>query len=106
VTTSKSRLVVSEAADENNAAGGLSTPIIPRNPRLVSVGDPLDELAAHIDGCFVVVVHVTGDKYRRRCFLTAKAAERAVRNAQAAGHNARVFLAELKPLWRLTGGSS
>jgi hypothetical protein len=72
---------------------------------LTPVADPLDELAAHVDGTFVVVVHVTGDKYRRRCFLTTKAAERAARNAQAAGHNARVYMAQLKPLWRLTGGA-
>jgi hypothetical protein len=50
--------------------------------------DPLDDLAEHIDGAFVVVV---------------AAAERAARSAQAAGHNATVFLAELKPLWRLAG---
>jgi hypothetical protein len=37
--------------------------------------------------------------------LTAAAAERAARNAQAAGHNATVFLAELKPLWKLAGGT-
>jgi hypothetical protein len=55
---------------------------------------------------FVLVVRVTGGHYRRRCFLTAAAAERAARNAQAAGHNAEVFLAELKPLWRLTGGAA
>jgi hypothetical protein len=80
-------------------------PIQLADPSLVPA-DPLDELANHVDGTFVVVVHVTADKYRRRCFLTAKAAQRAARNAQDAGHNARVFLAELKPLWRLTGGSS
>jgi hypothetical protein len=73
---------------------------------LTPAADPLDELAAHVDGTFVVVVHLTGDKYRRRCFLTTKAAERAARNAQAAGHNAEIYLAELKPLWRLKGWES
>jgi hypothetical protein len=79
------------------------SPIQLADPSLIPVADPLDEIAAHVDGTFVVVVHVAGDQYRRRCFLTAKAAERAARNAQAAGHNAQVFLAELRPLWRLTG---
>lgn len=76
------------------------------NPILIPADTALDEIAAHVDGTFVVVVHVTGDKYRRRCFLTAKAAERAARNAQAAGHSARVYIAQLKPLWRLTAGTA
>ena len=66
--------------------------------------DPLDEIAHHVDGTFVLVVKVTGGKYRRRCFLSAASAEKAARNALEAGHDATVFLAELKPLWRLTGG--
>lgn len=81
-------------------------PLTIANPSLVSITDPLDDLAQHVDGAFVLVVRVTGGQYRRRCFLTAAAAERAARNAQAAGHNAEVFLAELKPLWRLTGGAA
>ena len=71
--------------------------------RLLPLGDSLDDLARHVNGAFVVVVETTGGKYRRRCFLTAASAERAARSAQAAGHNAEVFLAELKPLWRLSG---
>jgi hypothetical protein len=66
---------------------------------------PLDQIARHVDGTFVLVVRTTDDRYRRRCFLSAGSAERAARNAQAAGHNAEVYLAELKPLWRLTGGT-
>jgi hypothetical protein len=69
------------------------------------VGDALDDIAAHIDGSFVVVVRVTGGRYRRRCFMTAASAERAARNALDAGHDAQIYLAELKPLWKLTGGS-
>jgi hypothetical protein len=61
----------------------------------------LDALAAHVDGAFVVVVKVTGDRYRRRCFLTAAAAENAARRALDRGENATVYLAELKPLYRL-----
>jgi hypothetical protein len=79
------------------------SPIQLADPSLIPVADPLDEIAAHVDGTFVVVVHVTGDKYRRRRFMTAKAAERAARNAQDAGHSAVIFLAELKPLWKLAG---
>jgi hypothetical protein len=68
---------------------------------LLPVLNPLDEIAHHVDGTFVLVVKVTGGKYRRRCFLSAASAERAARNALEAGHNAEVFLAELKPLWKL-----
>ena len=67
--------------------------------------DPLDDLADHIDGAFVVVVRITGGRYRRRCFLTVAAAEWAARNAQAAGHDAQIYLSELRPLWKLTGGT-
>jgi hypothetical protein len=59
--------------------------------------DPLDAIAAHVDGTFVIVVKLTGGKYRRRCFMTAASAERAARNALDAGHTATVFLAQLKP---------
>lgn len=64
--------------------------------------DPLDEIAQHVDGTFVLVVKVSAGKYRRRCFLAAAAARKAARNAIEAGHNATVFLAELKPLWKLS----
>jgi hypothetical protein len=82
--------VASEAASKNfNGNHGLA-PI-----------DPFDAIAQHIDGAFVLVIKVDGGKYRRRCFLTAASAERAARNALDAGHNATVFLAQLKPLWKL-----
>jgi hypothetical protein len=77
----------------------------PLRPSLVRA-DSLDELAHHVDGTFVLVVRTTGGKYRRRCFLSVAAAERAVRNAQADGHNATIYLAELRPLWKLTGGET
>jgi hypothetical protein len=73
---------------------------ISATPSLTAV-NPLDEIAHHVDGTFVLVVKVTGGKHRRRCFLSAASAERAARNALEAGHNAEVYLAELKPLWRL-----
>ena len=68
--------------------------------------DPRDELARLIDGTFVVVVKAAGGRYRRRAFLTAAAAEKAAAKATAAGHNATVYLAELRPVWRLIGGAS
>ena len=64
----------------------------------------LDDLAAHVDGAFVVVVRVTGERYRRRCYLTAKAAESAARKATDRGETATVYMAQLKPLYRLRGG--
>ena len=65
----------------------------------------LDALAAHVDGAFVVVVKVNGPRYRRRCYLTAAAAENAARKAVERGENATVYMAELKPLFRLIGGA-
>jgi hypothetical protein len=90
-------LVRRAAIEENQspAAGRISA-----TRSLIHI-DPRDELAHHVDGTFVLVVKVTGGKYRRRCFLSAASAERAARNALEAGHNAEVFLAELRPLWRL-----
>ncbi len=64
----------------------------------------LDALAAHVDGTFVVVVEVTAGQYRRRCFLTAKSAQRAAERAVERGESVTVYLAELRPLWRLRGG--
>lgn len=64
---------------------------------------PLDEIARHVDGTFVVVVKVSAGKYRRRCFLTAASAQRAAARATARGESATVYLAELRPLWKLTG---
>ncbi len=66
--------------------------------------DPLDEIARHVGGTFVIVVESTGGRYRRRCYLTANAAERAARRATGRGENATVYLAELKPLWKVRGG--
>ena len=66
---------------------------------------PLDDIARHVDGAFVIVVRVSGGRYRRRCFLTAAAAEAAIRCAADRGESATVFLAELKPLWKVRGGA-
>jgi hypothetical protein len=72
---------------------------------LIPLGNPLDEVAQHVDGAFVVVVRANGGKYRRRCFLSVAAAERAAHNALDAGYHVEVYLAQLKPLWRLAGGA-
>ena len=64
----------------------------------------LDDLAVHVDGAFVVVVALTEGRWRRRCYLTAASAERAARKALDRGETATVYLAELKPLWKLAGG--
>jgi hypothetical protein len=93
------RLVGAGVINKNQSPAGISA-----TPILIPTNDPLDDIAAHIDGTFVLVVRTTDDRYRRRCFLSAASAERAARKAQAAGHEAEVYLAELKPLWKLTGG--
>lgn len=69
--------------------------------------EEIDGLAARLDGAFVVVVEVSGEpvQYRRRPYLSAAAAERAARRALARGQNSRVYMAELKPLYRLVGGA-
>jgi hypothetical protein len=72
---------------------------------LIPVTDPLDDLAAHVNGTFVVVVRAQGLWYRRRCFLSVSAAQKAARNAAERGYTVEVFLAKLKPLWRLEAES-
>jgi hypothetical protein len=67
--------------------------------------DALYTIAHQVDGAFVLVVKVNGGRYRRRCFMTAASAERAARNALDAGHNAEVYLAQLKLLWKLTAAA-
>jgi hypothetical protein len=49
-------------------------------------------------GAFVVVVHLLGERHRRRVFLTLAAAERAARRAEDAGHRAQVLLSRIVPL--------
>lgn len=69
----------------------------------------LDALAALIDGAFAVLVKVSpGDaepRFVRRVYLTAKAAEDAARKAAARGQSSRVYLCELKPLYRIEAAS-
>jgi hypothetical protein len=82
-----------------------SSPSQIANPSLIPLATMLDEIAQHVDGIFVVVVGTTSGRYRRRCFLTVAAAERHANRARAAGHNCTVYLAELRPLWKLAGGT-
>lgn len=86
-------------ANPEDQADGRSTASLP----LTEV-DALDALAKAVDGTFVVVVEHPGAKYRRRAYLTVASAERSAANARAKGHTVTVYLAELKPLWRLAGG--
>lgn len=78
--------------------------------------DDLDAQAALVDGAFVVLLKISPPnapavlgngprppRYRRRVFLSAAAAERAVRAAAARGETCRVFLAELRPLHVVRG---
>jgi hypothetical protein len=95
------RLPGEERAASNNNSPATGFAVDSKPSRLHPV-DALDAIAHHVDGTFVLVVKVTGGKYRRRCFLTAASAEPAARNALAAGHDATVFLAQLKPVWKLT----
>jgi hypothetical protein len=91
------------------AASNTTSPVtgfaVDSKPAKLTPVDALDDIAQHVDGAFVLVVKVNGGRYRRRCFMTAASAERAARNALDAGHNATVFLAHLKPLWKLAGAS-
>jgi hypothetical protein len=89
------RLIGAGAINTNQHPAGISA-----TPSLIPA-DALDAIAQHVDGTFVLVVKVSGGKCRRRCFLSAASAEKAARNALEAGHAATVYLAELKPLWKL-----
>lgn len=68
--------------------------------------EELDALAAHVAGAFVVVVEVGDLKYRRRVYLTAKAAENAVHRAAERGAHATAYLAELQPVRKIVAGQA
>lgn len=59
--------------------------------------EPVDA-AGVVDGVFVLVVRLDGDRYRRRVFLTLAPAERAAARAEARGHAAEVVLCRLEPV--------
>lgn len=65
-----------------------ATPIIPSHT------DEWEQLAAHVDGAFVVLVETAYGRYRRRVWFTLAAAERAAEKARDAGHDSVVVLAE------------
>jgi hypothetical protein len=87
------------------ADGPVKDLAVDSKPDKLTPVDALDDIAQHVDGTFVLVVKTTGGRYRRRCFLSAASAQKAARNALDAGHNATVFLAQLKPLWKLTAST-
>lgn len=95
----RSRPAVARGNGTNDQVGAGSIP---------SLHDTLgaDDIATHIDGTFVLLVKTTHGRYRRRCFMSVKAAENAARRATDAGHNATVVLAELRPVYRLAGGDA
>lgn len=47
---------------------------------------------------YVAVVEIAEGKYRRRTYLTLAAAQRAIERAEGRGVEARVYLAELRPV--------
>lgn len=61
----------------------------------------LDDLASCVDGAFVVVVKTAEDRYRRRVYLSAKSAENAAKTARDRGVRAEVYLAEVRPVFRV-----
>ncbi|MEZ0490786.1 hypothetical protein AB2L28_00860 [Kineococcus sp. TBRC 1896] len=81
-----------EKSNRHQAADGTS----------IAPGTDCVDLLGIVSGALVVVVKLDGDHYRRRTFLTLKAAERAVERAQARGHQAEVVLCSLQPV---EGGS-
>lgn len=72
-----------------------------RNHPTLSVPDAVDY--ATLEGAFCVVVEVHPDRYRRRVFMTLKAAEAHVNRARGRGQSCRIVLAELRPLYILSG---
>lgn len=63
----------------------------------------LDAMLDHISGVLVVVVEVAEGRFRRRCYLSAAAAERAARRAVDQGQEASVYVAQLRPVHRIGG---
>lgn len=55
-------------------------------------------LVALLNGTFVVVVDLGGDRMKRRVYLNLPSAQRAADRAVERGHTARVVLCELAPL--------
>lgn len=57
-----------------------------------------EQAAACVGGVFVVVVHLFGDRHKRRVYLTLKAAEAAARRAEDRGQRAHVLLGRIEPI--------
>lgn len=68
---------MSPGTRERRPGGGGASSSQMAKTLLPTADDPRDALAEHLNGAFVGALEVFGGGYRRRCFLTVKAAERA-----------------------------
>ena len=93
------------AGDTTEPAQNISTAI--KNSSTLQLGPDvlrdLDALAEHLHGKFVVQTQTDGEKYRTRIYLTAKAAENAVRRGNARGRRVHVSLCQLLPVGVVVG---
>lgn len=91
---------------ETTEAASSNEKIIAANDDTLSIPDKaeLDAILEHIAGALVLVVEVAEDRYRRRVYLSAAAAERAAHRAVDQGHEASVYVAQLRPVHRINGG--
>lgn len=63
----------------------------------------LDDMAATIGGAFAVVVEIHPGRYRRKVYLSLRGAENAARRARERGQSVRIVMAQLAPLYVLSG---
>lgn len=87
------------------------TPRIPSAEQVPLVGAPLPEFtpeqaSACVGGVFVVVVHLFGDRHKRRVYLTLKAAEAAARRAEERGQRAHVLLGRIEPIGHVSAAGT
>ena len=75
-------------------------------PNPIDVLGDLDALAEHLRGKFVVQTQTDGDRYRTHVYMTAKAAENAVRRGNARGKHVHVALCQLLPVGVVVGLAS
>ena len=85
-------LARSAAQSQIPAKVPVSTPTIPPQGGF----DPVDATGI-LAGVLVVVVRTDVGRYRRRVFLSLRAAERSARNARARGQVAEIVLCTLQP---------
>lgn len=93
---------------ENRNRPGSPTGATPHAQTLTLSIPEADAYTAHVGGAWVVVVEVAGERgtvptFRRRVFLSLKAAQNAAQRARQRGQGVRVVLATLTPLYVLAG---